>query len=112
MGNKDSFPGVPRGDVGDDFDDATEFRERQVLGAQAARGKQDQPEDLTDELAACELALDERTFAKNVSAQEIARQLVKALIDDLDASRFDDVAVALIAAFEQEMFIQVAKNPP
>jgi len=110
MGNKPSFPGVPR-----PTSDEDDFRRRQVLAAAA----QATPQDPTAELLECHTARDEaladldlRILDPDASPKSLAEQLVANLLEDLGPGRFDDVAVRLIPAFEAAMWAQVTINPP
>lgn len=102
MGDKQSFPGLPR-----EEGDAQDFRERAVIAAAATESS------VADgDLASCLQELDARTFDPGSSAAKLAKQIVENLIDDLGPSGFDKVAVGLVEAFSTAVFRQVAANPP
>ena len=102
MGDKETFPGQPRGDTSTE-----QFRERQVLAAAGALQAPDPDQELID----CEKEVDARTADEGDTPSAIAKMLVKALIADLGPSRFDDIAVTLVETFNTEIFRQVSKNP-
>lgn len=107
MGSKNSFPGFPRSGP------APAFRERQVIAAAAAAAGEGDAE-LREQLEDCQERVDElkaRAIDPDFGPREIAEALVGLVLDDIGPARFDEIAVALVQAFEQAMFKQVSRNP-